>query len=217
MEIKDNIIKKKLENVYFIAGTNCGGKSSMAKALSEKHDMYFYSADSEYWNHRKISDEVSQPNMNRPFLGWEDYFMRDAKKQAEWLIKAEKEEMDFIIVDLLEIASQTDKKIVVDIHRDVDLFKRISDYHRVIFLLAENDLIQKEYFGREDKNDMLVCIKRETKDPDEAINNVLKVAEIIGTIERNQALESGFFTHTRHENTDFLKRIEIVEKHFKLI
>lgn len=216
MEIKNNIIKEKLKNVYFIAGTNCGGKTSMAKALSEKYDMEYYSADEHYWEHRKISDVSQQPNMNRPFYGWEEYFARDTKDQGEWLLLSEDEEMDFIILDLIILASKTDKKIVVDIHRAVDLFTKITDEHRVIFLLADVETVRKQYFGRDDKNPLLECIKRETKDPEKAIQNTLNVACYIAKREIELAKNSPFKWHMRDDKTSFDARLKLVEKHFRL-
>lgn len=216
MEIKNNIIKEKLKNVYFIAGTNCGGKTSMAKALSEKYDMEYYSADEHYWEHRKISDAVHQPNMNRHFYGWEEYFARDKVEQGEWLLRAEDEEMDFIILDLIILASKSNKKIIVDIHRAVDLFTKITDEQHVIFLLADVETVRKQYFGRDDKNPLLDCIKRETKDPKKAIENTLDVACYIAEREICMAKQSPFKWHMRNEKTSFEARLAMVEKHFGL-
>ncbi|MFW6318680.1 MAG: hypothetical protein ACOC1L_00705 [Bacillota bacterium] len=216
MNIKNNIIKEKLKNVYFIAGTNCGGKTTMAKALSEKYDMEYYSADEHYWEHRKISDAVHQPNMNRPFYGWEEYFARDKVNQGEWLLRAEDEELDFIILDLIILASKTNKMIVVDIHRAVDLFTNISDFNRVIFLLADVKTVRKQYFGRDDKNALLECIQRETNDPEKAIQNTLDVACYIAEREIELAKASPFLWHIRDDKTSFDSRLAMVEKHFKL-
>ena len=39
MELPDNIIKHYLRNIYFISGGLCGGKSTIAKYLSQKYDL----------------------------------------------------------------------------------------------------------------------------------------------------------------------------------
>ena len=95
--------KDKLTNVYFIAGTNCGGKTSMARLLSEKYNMYYYSADEEYWNHRKLSNSVDQPAMNRPFIDWDEFFSRETVDKATWLQQSMLEEVPFILDDLASL------------------------------------------------------------------------------------------------------------------
>ncbi len=41
MHIADNIIRHHLRNMYFLAGTACGGKTTMSRALAENHvDRY---------------------------------------------------------------------------------------------------------------------------------------------------------------------------------
>lgn len=42
MNIQNNIIKYNLKNVLFISGTACGGKTTMAKLIAEKHNLYLY-------------------------------------------------------------------------------------------------------------------------------------------------------------------------------
>ena len=42
MNIANNILKHSLKNVYFFVGTACGGKTTMAKALSQKHGFIHF-------------------------------------------------------------------------------------------------------------------------------------------------------------------------------
>ncbi len=216
MNIKNNVLKEKLKNVYFIAGTNCSGKSTMAKQLSKKFDMIFYSADDSYWKHRQCSNKKDQPNMNREFLGWDEFFNREPIDKATWLLESELEEMDFIIMDLVQLAQKENAKVIVDIHCMPEIFAQISEYRRVIFLLAEPDLVFKEYFDREDKSDVYNCILKNTTNPEESLLNTRKLAKEIATMETNKVLNSGFKYLVRTETTDFLTRQKLVIEHFGL-
>ncbi|XMB66985.1 hypothetical protein RI065_00275 [Mycoplasmatota bacterium zrk1] len=216
MKIKNNVLKEKLKNVYFIAGTNCGGKSTMAKHLSKEFNMIYYSADDHYWNHRQYSDIENQPAMNRPFTTWDEYFSRNAEKQANWLLDSELEEMDFIILDLIELAKDKNQKVVVDIHCMPEIFKQVSTYGRVIFLLADPELVYNEYFSRDDKSDMLKCIMKNTTNPEFSIENTRLVSKVIAQKEIDKAIESGFLCNFRDEETNFLERAEAVIKHFNI-
>lgn len=216
MNIKNNVLKEKLKNVYFIAGTNCGGKSSMAKSLSKKYDMIFYSADDAYWDHRQYSNIKDQPNMNREFLGWNEFFNREPIDKATWLLESELEEMDFIILDLVQLAQKENTKVIVDIHCMPEIFEQISEYNRVIFLLAEPDLVFKEYFDRNDKSDMYNCILNNTTNPEQSLLNTRKLAKEIASMETSKALNSGFKYFVRTESTNFLERQKLVIEHFGL-
>lgn len=217
MNVKDNSLKYMLRNVYFIGGTNCGGKSSMARHLSEKHNMILYSADEAYMNHRKQTDKKNQPAMNREFIGWDEFFTRDIEDKSEWLLASEEEEMDFILLDLIALSNEPDKKVVCDIHCMPKLFEKVSDYHRVMFLLADEDLVYDEYFEREDKASMLKVIKEKTSNPELAIKMTKNTAKLIAQKEIARVLASPFKFHYRTNDSSFYERVELVEKHFKLI
>lgn len=47
MNIANNILKHSLKNVYFLVGTACGGKTTMAKELSAKYGFIHFNDN---WN-----------------------------------------------------------------------------------------------------------------------------------------------------------------------
>lgn len=51
------------------------------------------------------------------------------------------------------------------------MLKKISEYSSVVFLLATQDVVRHDYFKREDKQEMLKCIKG-LRNPQAAIENV---------------------------------------------
>ena len=55
MNIQDNILKQYLKNVYFVCGTACGGKSTLSRALAEKHGFLLYDADARFDEHIALS------------------------------------------------------------------------------------------------------------------------------------------------------------------
>ena len=60
MNIQDNILKQYLKNVYFVCGTACGGKSTLSRALAEKHSFLLYDADARFDEHIALSAPVAQ-------------------------------------------------------------------------------------------------------------------------------------------------------------
>ena len=75
MYIPDNIIRKRIENVYFIWGR---GKTTIAKKLHEKHGFYIYSTDDSRASHVKAADANNQPYMCRDIRGiMKEYGVKD--------------------------------------------------------------------------------------------------------------------------------------------
>ena len=213
MHIPDNILKKLFNHVVFVIGTNCGGKTTMAKTLAKRQGKAFYSADDHYWDHRALSDEHNQPQMNRPFLDWKEYFSRDAQAQAEWLYACEREEMPFIFLDLVKLVRAHPEGIVADVHCVPEMLLHVSDGSRIVAMTATDALVRREYFGRDDKNPLLACIHRETTNPDEAKANVEETAVRVARIERHAIEQAGVFVDQRTDQTELNERLARVEIH----
>ena len=56
-----------MKNVYFIAGTPCGGKTTVSRALGRKFGIPVYDIDERFEEHQRISDKEHQPAMNMSF------------------------------------------------------------------------------------------------------------------------------------------------------
>ena len=87
MIFQDNVMKEYLKNVYFIAGTPCGGKTTISCALAKKYGFEIYDIDERFDEHRKISDPLYQPAMNAYFKSADAFFGRTVKEYKNWLLK----------------------------------------------------------------------------------------------------------------------------------
>ena len=67
MIIQDNALKAYLKNVYFITGTPCGGKTTISRALAQRHGLMVYDADEHFPEHQRLADPAFQPAMCRRF------------------------------------------------------------------------------------------------------------------------------------------------------
>ena len=101
MNISDNILKHYLRNVYFLAGTACGGKTTMAKAVAEKHGFVLVDEFRFSKEHGEIADEVHQPNMTIKFPDPESFFMRPAAEYSKQIAGALAEELEMSLMDLI--------------------------------------------------------------------------------------------------------------------
>lgn len=114
MEIKDSVIKTYLKNVYFITGTPCGGKTTISRALAKKHGFMIYDVDEEFAKHKALSNRLDQPSMNREFTNADEFFYRPYEEYGQWLIENTREQLDFVILDLIRLSQN--QIVICDLH-----------------------------------------------------------------------------------------------------
>lgn len=215
MDLPDNVIRHFLRNVYFISGNSCGGKSTISEYLSKKHDIALYDWDGRFPKHKEISDPLYQPAMNKEHKTWEQYFSRPPKEYSDWLKKSIKEQVEIAVLDLVRMAK--DQKVVVDGIFPCDILRDISSPDRVVFLMAEIEVIREVYFDRSDRKEMLDCLKK-LDNSTELIENVFKALEYTLDDDMKDVKKSGFKYFIIGElNPDWEGIMHDIEKHFGFI
>ena len=148
MIFQDNIIKKYLENVYFITGTPCGGKTTVSRALSKKYGIPVYDIDEHFEDHQRMSDPISQPAMNQNFKDADEFFGRSVEEYRAWLLQNTREQLDFVLLDLIRLSQNG--KILCDCHLRLDQVALFTDPSRVAFMIKKPENLVDEYCNRAD-------------------------------------------------------------------
>ena len=148
MIFQDNIIKEYLRNVYFISGTPCGGKTTITRALGEKYNIPVYVIDDQIPYHVRLSDKEHQPNMNQNFKDADEFFGRTVEEYKNWLIGNSREQLDFILLDLIKMSQ--DKMVLCDIHIVAEEAFKFTDPSRIAFLIKEPKDLVDDYCNRPD-------------------------------------------------------------------
>jgi hypothetical protein len=213
MEIQNNIIKYHLKNVLFICGTACGGKTTMAKLLSEKHDLYLYDMDKMYNQHRAIADEKHQPDTCHHMKDFHKQWMRPVEEQARWNINSIKEQTEMVLLDLMELSQN--QKVVADVLYSPVYTQEIIDYNHIIFLTVDKKEIRDYYFNRPEKRDFHEFVKSKPL-ADVYFENIFQGLELTNEIEQQMMKQSGFFVYKRKPEDTKIKLLEMIEKHFGL-
>ncbi len=211
MDIADNVLKHHLREVYWIAGSACAGKTTMARALAEKHGLSFYSTDELYTEHRGIANPQEQPAMCSPVESWESFFNQPKDEYLKALGDASQEQMSMIVSDLVRLAG--DGPLVVEGWFPPDLLRRVADLDRVMFLCADPGLVRRQYFARQDKEDMLQVIKG-LENPEATLQHVLDVvaAGVAREIEEVKASGMPYILRTRDSTIE--KTLDMIERQF---
>jgi len=220
MNIAENILKHSLQNVYFLVGTACGGKTTMGRALAKKYGYIYYSDN---WNEdifkvwQSILNEKYQPNSTRrKEIDWEAYFSRS----VEEFLADEKdnhggsEYVAFSIIELIKLSQNN--KVIADVWiDDFGFLTEISDRSRIACLLAPGELIIRDYYQRDDHKDFTECIKS-LKNPEEKFETQNELFRIGAKKMAEEAKKYNLFSIMRNENSTVEGTMLLLEEHFRL-
>ena len=151
MIFQDNVIKEYLKNVYFITGTPCGGKSTVARELARRHGLTVFDIDQRFDEHQRMSDPEYQPAMNKTFKDADEFFGRTVEEYKQWLLSNTREQLDFVLLDLIRLSQ--DRIVLCDCHLTIEDADRLTDPSRIVFLLREPSNLVDEYCSRPDHQD----------------------------------------------------------------
>ena len=220
LQFSDNVIKHYLENVYFINGHSCAGKSTMVKMLAERYGMIPCGENYHDAFPREKLSRWKQPALCYfdTMSGWEEWLNMTPKEHFEWVEQVPKECAELEILELIKL-SAGGKKIIVDTNISPDILREISDYNRVAIMLCDPpDICRTRFFDRDnpDKKFMLDRIK-ECKDPEATLKSFNSWADYTtpGAVDWEH---TGFFTYTRSdfENDTREEVLSLLAMHFGL-
>lgn len=220
MNIAENILKHSLQNVYFLAGTGCGGKTTMARELSKKYGFIHFNDN---WNEdifkvwESLINEKYQPNSaKRKEIDWEKHYSRAVE---EFLADKNDnhgtdEVLEFSIIELIKLSQNN--KVIADIWvEDLQFLTEISDYNRIACLLAPGELIIRDYYQREDHIDFTNMLKS-LKNSEKAFETQNELFRLGSKQRLEEVQKHKLFYIIRTEESTIEKTLALLESHFGL-
>ena len=221
MRIAENILRHSLQNVYFLIGTPCGGKTTAAKALSAKHGLVHFNDnwhEDSFKVYRSICNEKYQKHstQKKKTTDWEAYFGRSVE---EFLADAGDygeydEYLEYAIIELIKLSQH--QKVVADICAPIPLLTEISEHSRIACMLAPPRMVTCALYGqREDHREFLDCLLS-LQEPEKKIAVQDELFRI--SIEKTFAdvRKHGLFHIVRSENSTPEASLKMLEEHFGL-
>jgi 2-phosphoglycerate kinase len=87
--------------IYWIGGSPCSGKSTIAARLAADYGFQVYSCDEHFPEHMKQADARHHPTMHTlSHMSWDEIWMRPIEDQVEAVFKIYGEEFAMILKDL---------------------------------------------------------------------------------------------------------------------
>ena len=218
IQLSGNLIRHYLQNVYFINGHSCAGKSTMVKLLAQRYGMICCGENYHDVFPREKLSRWAQPGLCYfdTMSGWEEWLNMTPEEHWNWTEQVSRECVEIEILELVKLSAEG-KKIIVDTNIPADILREISDYRHVAVMLCDPpDACAARFFDREDpeKQFMLEQIKR-CRDPEATLKN-FSAWTLYHPPEETDWQHTGFFTYTR---TDFEsdtreETLRILAEHF---
>ncbi|SHI77552.1 GNAT family N-acetyltransferase [Pseudobutyrivibrio xylanivorans] len=211
MEFQDNIIKEYLRNVYFVTGTPCGGKTTISRALGKKYGIPVYDIDEMFPRHQAIADDIHQPNMRKQFRDADEFFGRSVEEYKAWLLGNLREQIDFIILDLMKLSQNG--PIICDCHFTMEQIEQFSDPSRAVFMITDPTDLVETYCDRSDHQDFSDFIHSAT-DYEKAKKTCTQTLYELNMEKYNEIKNSKFFWLERDYSRTVEETTALVEEHF---
>lgn len=211
-------LKKKLSHIYWIGGSPCSGKTSIARMLTEEQGFRYYKSDDFYDDHLLRSQPALQPKLNKlKGLSWGQYWSDQfcsisVEQQTKDTIDIYEEQFPMMIEDLLSLPSSTPIIVEGAIVLPQRLAPLLEHSNQAIWLLPTSGFQITKYAQRPWVHDVLEL----TEDPEEAFRNWMqKEIGFARKIEEATRLHDFKFLKV-DGNTSLEETFNYVKNHFKL-
>ncbi|MDN4525145.1 hypothetical protein [Fictibacillus fluitans] len=156
------------KNIYWLGGSSCAGKSTLAQMVAEQFHLKLYSCDEHFNGHLKEIDKTKQPAMYKvsSMTANEAFFNRSVDEQLRVYGQSFKEDFLFVINDLARLE---DKEIVVEGNQLLPslVLPYLKENHKAIWVVPTEYFQRKQYRKRSWMNEII----RETDEPETAFEN----------------------------------------------
>lgn len=207
------MIKNQSREMYWIGGSPCSGKSTIAGLLTDKYDFDYYNCDAAYHDHLKRCRPEDHPIMTKlKDLSLDDIFSRPVDQQVKETIKFYQEEFEFILEDITSIPSS--KPILIE--GAALLPEVVSPIHQTknhgVWIIPTAKFQVEQY----SKRDWLQTILKECRNPKQAFENWMNRDIAFAQNINKDAQDKGLKLIVVDGSTIVEENLAVVEEHFQL-
>ncbi|MEZ4620705.1 MAG: hypothetical protein R2867_35060 [Caldilineaceae bacterium] len=102
-----------IHKLYWLGGSPCSGKSTIAEALATQYDLTYFSCDNRLWDHVATGDPNLQPTLARLHtMSSDEIWLEPVAAQVDRVFAIDREEFPLLLADLQALA--TDHPILAE-------------------------------------------------------------------------------------------------------
>ena len=158
-------------NVFFILGCPCAGKTTVAKILTQRYNMFLLSGDERRFDYYKHADKAKHKYMTMDASSFWDWSLDE---MVDWERGVISEQTPMIIEDLNRLSKEHDL-VLFEGMMDINYLLSVADRNHIVYLTVDREICEKDFFGRGDHNGMLTAIMNTEGISDEEKNRRIEI------------------------------------------
>ena len=162
-------LRQNLAHIFWMGGSPCSGKSSIAELLSRRHELQYYQCDGAFAEHGRRVSALGQPTFHKLLsMTWDEIWTRPVDLQLREEIAIYREEFAMILDDLLALPPSPPilaegTALLPDCVNDV-----LVNHNQAMWIVP-SESFQREHYP--DRGPWVQDILRQCADPDLAFRN----------------------------------------------
>lgn len=158
-------------NVFFILGCPCAGKTTVAKILTQRYNMFLLSGDERRFDYYKHADKAKHKYMTMDASSFWDWSLDE---MVDWERGVISEQTPMIIEELNRLSKERDI-VLFEGMMDIKYLLSVADRNHIVYLTVDREICEKDFFGRGDHNGMLTAIMNTEGISDEEKNRRIEI------------------------------------------
>ena len=158
-------------NVFFILGCPCAGKTTVAKILTQRYNMFLLSGDERRFDYYKHADKEKHKYMTMDASSFWDWSLDE---MVDWERGVISEQTPMIIEELNRLSKERDI-VLFEGMMDIKYLLSVADRNHIVYLIVDREICEKDFFGRGDHNGMLTAIMNTEGISDEEKNRRIEI------------------------------------------
>ncbi len=201
-----------LQNVYWLGGSPCAGKSSVADRLVERYGLALYRCDDAFDRHLAQCNAEDHPTLAAiRAMTWDEIWMRPVAVQVAAELEAYREEWGMILQDLAHMPQ--DRPILVEGCALLpELVAPLAPSRKALWFVPTPQFQRRHYSQR----GFIQGILSQCRDPQQAWENWMDRDEQFGRAVAMDAMQRGFVVESIDGQRSPEELTQLAAAHFGL-
>ena len=160
--------ERKLENVFWLGGSPCAGKSSISEIIASRFDLDVYQVDEAFAIHAQRFDPIRHPALTKwSASSWNQRWMQPVDSLVQEVIACYQEHFTLVLEDIFSLAKPKPLLVEGTALLPRQLAGVLSRQSRAIWVIPTGDFQRAHYSKRVWARDIVA----QCSNPEEAFHN----------------------------------------------